>query len=245
MSLKDKVAIITGAGRGIGKAIAERLGKDGVKICIAASSDEIFKTKEELSEKGYIVEAFKVDIKNSQSVDDMFNKVIESFGRIDILINNAGITRDTLIMRMSEQDWDDVLDVNLKGSFLCTKVASKYMMKQKSGKIINITSVVGVMGNAGQTNYSSSKAGMIGLTKSVAKELASRGITCNAIAPGFIDTKMTDNISENVKENYINAIPLKRFGTPEEVAATVAFLSSSDANYITGQVIHIDGGLVM
>jgi 3-oxoacyl-[acyl-carrier protein] reductase len=245
MKFKDKVVLVTGAGRGIGKSIALKLGEDGAKVFIVASSDEIFITKDYLNSKGIDAEAFKVDIRDGKMVEDMFNKIYEKSGRIDIVVNNAGITRDTLMLRMSEQDWDDVLDINLKGAFICCKNASKFMMKQRSGKIINITSVVGVMGNAGQVNYSASKAGMIGLTKSIAKELASRGITCNAVAPGFIESNMTDKISDSVKETYLNSIPLKRFGTPEEVATVVAFLASEDSNYITGQIIHIDGGLVM
>jgi 3-oxoacyl-[acyl-carrier protein] reductase len=175
----------------------------------------------------------------------MINACIDKFGSVDILVNNAGITNDMPIIKMKEKDWDDVLDINLKGAFLCTKAAVKFMMKQRSGKIINIASVAGVMGNRGQANYSASKAGLIGLTKSTAKELASRNINCNAVAPGVIESKMTEVLPDNVKENYLNNIPLKRFGTPEDVANVVAFLASSDSNYVTGQVIHIDGGLVM
>lgn len=247
MQLKGKTAIITGSSRGIGKAIAFKLGKMGANIVLngSSASEALSKAETELKEAGINVIATVGDVRKLEDVEAMFKVVEEVFGKIDILVNNAGITRDKLIMRMSESDWDDVLDINLKGAFLCTKVASKTMMKQKNGKIINITSVIGVMGNPSQTNYAASKAGLIGLTKATAKELASRGINCNAVAPGLIATEMTDILPENVKENYLNSIPQKRYGTPEDVANVVGFLVSEEANYITGQVIHIDGGLVM
>lgn len=247
MQLKGKTAVITGSARGIGKAVAIRLAQMGANIVLngTPASDAIDATAEELKAQGFNVIVTKGDISKTEDVDAMMNKAMEAFGRIDILINNAGITRDALMIRMSEKDWDDVLDTNLKGAFLCTRAAAKIMMKQRSGKIINITSVVGVVGNAGQANYTASKAGMIGLTKSAAKELASRGITCNAVAPGFIESRMTDALPDKVKESYLNNIPLGRFGTPEDVANVVGFLASDDSNYITGQVIHIDGGMVM
>ncbi len=247
MQLKGKTAIITGSSRGIGKAIAFKLGKMGANIVLngSSASEALNKAETELKEAGINVIATVGDVRKLEDVEAMFKAVEEAFGKVDILVNNAGITRDKLIMRMSESDWDDVLDINLKGAFLCTKVASKIMMKQKNGKIINVTSVIGVMGNPSQTNYAASKAGLIGLTKATAKELASRGINCNAVAPGLIATEMTDVLPENVKENYLNSIPQKRYGTPEDVANVVCFLVSEEANYITGQVIHIDGGLVM
>lgn len=247
MQLKGKTAIITGSSRGIGKAIAFKLGKMGANIVINGSSpsDALKKTEEELKETGINVITVVADVRKNEDVEAMINTAVETFGGLDILVNNAGVTRDKLMMRMTESDWDDVLDINLKGAFLCTKAASKIMMKQRSGKIINITSVVGVMGNPSQTNYAASKAGLIGLTKSTAKELASRGINCNAVAPGLIETDMTDVLPDSVKENYLNSIPQKRYGTPEDVANVVGFLVSEEANYITGQVIHIDGGLVM
>lgn len=247
MQLKGKTAIITGAGRGIGKAIALKLGNMGANIVLngTPASDSVDATAEEFKAAGINVVITKGDVSNPEDVENMVKTAVDTFGRVDILVNNAGITRDMLMLKMSEKDWDDVLDINLKGAFLCTKAVSKIMLKQKSGKIINITSVAGVMGNAGQANYSASKAGLIGLTKSTAKEFASKGICCNAVAPGIIITSMTDVLPDKVKENYLNNIPLKRFGTPEEVANVIGFLASDDSNYITGQVINIDGGQVM
>ncbi|AUS96457.1 beta-ketoacyl-ACP reductase [Clostridium thermosuccinogenes] len=247
MSLKGKTAVITGSGRGIGKAIAFKLAQMGANVVLNStpSSDSADIAAEELRAAGYNVIVTKGNVSCAEDVEVMINTAKEAFGSVDILVNNAGITRDTLLVRMSEEDWDDVLDTNLKGAFLCTKAAAKIMVKQRSGKIINITSVAGVMGNPGQANYSASKAGMIGLTKTTAKELASRGITCNAVAPGLTISRMTEALPEKVKENYLSNIPLGRFGTPEDVANVVGFLASDDANYITGQVIHIDGGLVM
>lgn len=245
--LKDKVAIVTGGTRGIGRAIALKLADKGANIVInyRNSDKEAEELKAILEEKGVKVLTVKCDISNFEDSKNLMDKCKEVFGKIDILVNNAGITKDTLIMRMKEEDFDNVIDVNLKGTFNCAKHASAIMLKQRFGKIINMTSVVGVAGNAGQVNYAASKAGVIGLTKSLAKELGSRGITVNAVAPGFINTDMTDSLSEKVKEEASKNIPLKRLGDPEDVANLVGFLASDAANYITGQVINVDGGMVM
>mgnify|MGYP000123500282 CR=1 FL=1 len=245
MNFTGKTVVVTGSSRGIGRSIAEKFAVLGANVVINGTSKTIFETEKEFAEKGYSVKAFEGDISIAENAKALIVFAVETFGTVDVLVNNAGITRDKLLVRMSEEDWDDVLDTNLKGAFLCTKAAAKIMVKQRSGKIINITSVAGVMGNPGQANYSASKAGMIGLTKTTAKELASRGITCNAVAPGLTISRMTEALPEKVKENYLSNIPLGRFGTPEDVANVVGFLASDDANYITGQVIHIDGGLVM
>ena len=245
--LKDKVAIVTGGTRGIGRAIALKLADNGANIVInyRNSDKEAEELKAILEGKGVKVLTVKCDISNFEDSKKLMNKCKEVFGKIDILVNNAGITKDTLIMRMKEEDFDSVIDVNLKGSFNCAKHASAIMLKQRFGKIINMTSVVGIAGNAGQVNYAASKAGVIGLTKSLAKELGSRGITVNAVAPGFINTDMTASLSEKVKEEASKNIPLKRLGDPEDVANLVGFLASDAANYITGQVINVDGGMVM
>ncbi|TBX17223.1 3-oxoacyl-[acyl-carrier-protein] reductase [Clostridium perfringens] len=245
--LKDKVAIVTGGTRGIGRAIALKLADHGANIVInyRNSDKEAEELKAILEEKGVKVLTVKCDISNFEDSKNLMNKCKEVFGKIDILVNNAGITKDTLIMRMKEEDFDNVIDVNLKGTFNCAKHASAIMLKQRFGKIINMTSVVGIAGNAGQVNYAASKAGVIGLTKSLAKELGSRGITVNAVAPGFINTDMTASLSEKVKEEASKNIPLKRLGDPEDVANLVGFLASDAANYITGQVINVDGGMVM
>lgn len=247
MDFKNRTAVITGASRGIGRAIAIKLSELGANIVINYSgSMESAKTlSDELELKGIKVLAIKTDVSNIKQVEEMFETIYNNFGCIDFLINNAGITKDALMLRMTNEDFDRVIDVNLKGTFNCTKTASKYMIKQRQGKIINISSVVGVIGNIGQVNYASSKAGIIGLTKSAARELAGRGINVNAIAPGFIQTEMTDKINQKIKDDYINKIPLKKFGKPEDIANCVAFLCSEEANYITGQVINIDGGMVM
>lgn len=245
--LKDKVAIVTGGTRGIGRAIALKLADQGANIVInyRNSDKEAEALKAILEEKGVKVLTVKCDISNFEDSKNLMDKCKEVFGKIDILVNNAGITKDTLIMRMKEEDFDNVIDVNLKGTFNCAKHASAIMLKQRFGKIINMTSVVGIAGNAGQVNYAASKAGVIGLTKSLAKELGSRGITVNAVAPGFINTDMTASLSEKVKEEASKNIPLKRLGDPEDVANLVGFLASDAANYITGQVINVDGGMVM
>lgn len=245
--LKDKVAIVTGGTRGIGRAIALKLADHGANIVInyRNSDKEAEELKGILEEKGVKVLAVKCDISNFEDSKNLMDKCKEVFRKIDILVNNAGITKDTLIMRMKEEDFDNVIDVNLKGTFNCAKHASAIMLKQRFGKIINMTSVVGIAGNAGQVNYAASKAGVIGLTKSLAKELGSRGITVNAVAPGFINTDMTASLSEKVKEEASKNIPLKRLGDPEDVANLVGFLASDAANYITGQVINVDGGMVM
>ena len=245
--LKDKVAIVTGGTRGIGRAIALKLADKGANIVInyRNSDKEAEELKAILEEKGVKVLTVKCDISNFEDSKNLMNKCKEVFGKIDILVNNAGITKDTLIMRMKEEDFDSVIDVNLKGTFNCAKHASAIMLKQRFGKIINMNSVVGIAGNAGQVNYAASKAGVIGLTKSLAKELGSRGITVNAVAPGFINTDMTASLSEKVKEEASKNIPLKRLGDPEDVANLVGFLASDAANYITGQVINVDGGMVM
>lgn len=245
--LKDKVAVVTGGTRGIGRAIVLKLADEGANIVInyRNSDKEAEELKAILEEKGVKVLTVKCDISNFEDSKKLIDKCKEEFGKIDILVNNAGITKDTLIMRMKEEDFDSVIDVNLKGTFNCAKHASAIMLKQKFGKIINMTSVVGITGNAGQSNYAASKAGVIGLTKSLARELGSRGITVNAVAPGFINTDMTSVLSDKVKEEAMKNIPLKKLGNPEDIANLVGFLASDSANYITGQVINVDGGMVM
>lgn len=247
LDLTGKTALITGAGRGIGCDIARKLSQMGANIVIndIASSTDADVTTQELIEAGGNATCLKGDVRNFEEIEKIIQKTLDKFGRIDILVNNAGITKDGLMMRMSDSDWDDVLDINLKGAFHMIKAVTRPMMKQRSGTIINLASVVGVMGNPGQANYVASKAGLIGLTKTTAKELSSRGITCNAVAPGFIRSAMTDKLSEEVQKEYFKAIPLGRFGETEDVANVVAFLASDLAKYVTGQVIHIDGGLVM
>jgi 3-oxoacyl-[acyl-carrier protein] reductase len=247
MHLDGKVAIITGASRGIGRSIAIELAKLGAKVVInyagnEAAAEEVKNIIVAAGGQGIVV---KADVGDVEAVDAMVKETINTFGKIDILVNNAGITRDNLLMRMKEEDWDAVMNINLKGVFVCTKAVSRIMMKQKAGKIINMTSVVGLMGNAGQANYAAAKAGVIGFTKSMAKELASRGITVNAIAPGFISTDMTAVLSDQVKTELTEKIPAGRLGSPEDVAAAVTFLASDSANYITGQTLNVDGGMLM
>ncbi len=243
--LDGNVAIVTGAARGIGKAIAARLATDGADIVLCDILDDVEKTAEEIENLGGRTVGVQVDITKTEEVERLFATAIEVFSKIDILVNNAGITRDNLIIRMSEAEWDSVIQVNLKGTFNCLKAASRIMMKQRRGKIVNISSVVGVMGNVGQANYSASKGGVISLTKSAAKELAARGITVNAVAPGYIETEMTKVLPEKAIEAFMNIIPLKRGGKPEDISKAVSFLVSEDADYITGQVLHVDGGMVM
>lgn len=244
--MEKKVAIITGSGRGIGKAIALKLAQEQMNIVICdVDNDSINNTVKEIEQLGVKAIGIQVNVTNTEQVAHLFDETMNTFGRVDVLVNNAGITRDNLLIRMQENEWDAVIAVNLKGCYNCLKAAAKMMMKQRNGKIINISSVVGVMGNVGQANYAASKGGMISLTKSAAKELAPRNITVNAVAPGYIETEMTKNLPDNVKQAFINLIPLKRPGQPEDVANVISFLVSPAADYITGQVIHIDGGMVM
>ncbi|RJQ50673.1 MAG: 3-oxoacyl-[acyl-carrier-protein] reductase [Nitrospiraceae bacterium] len=246
MRLQGKKALITGAAQGIGKAIALAMAKEGADIGIAdVNVESAEKTALEIRGLGVKGVAIKLDVSKQEDVSRAFESVTKEFGALDILVNNAGITRDTVLLRMKEEDWDAVLNINLKGSFLCSKEAVKIMAKQRSGKIISISSVVAFMGNPGQINYSASKAGLIGLTKTIAKEYAGRGIRANAVAPGFIQTAMTDVLSDAVREEMKKAIPLGQFGASEDVANAVLFLASKESDYITGQVIHVNGGMYM
>lgn len=246
MNFKEQVALITGAGRGIGRSIAERLAQRGSHVALAdINADLASDAASALREFGVRTLGIKLDVSKSEEVIKAFEQIRKEFNRIDILINNAGITKDSLLVRMKEEDWDAVLDINLKGVFLCSKEAIKDMSKQRYGRVISISSVVAFIGNPGQINYSASKAGIIGLTKTLAKEYASRGITVNAVAPGFIQTAMTDVLPENVKEEMRKMIPLRRFGSVEDVINAVIFLASPDSGYITGQVIHVNGGMYM
>lgn len=244
---EKKVVFVTGASRGIGKEVALKFAEKGYDVVINYVSDktDVEALKKEFAEKGADSLILKADVSKEEDVKDVVEKAIEKFGKIDVLVNNAGITRDNLLMRMSTEDFDKVIDINLKGTFLVTKAVTKYMMKKRCGSIVSLASVVGVVGNAGQCNYSASKAGIIGFTKSIAKELASRNIRANAVAPGFIETDMTSVLSETVKESIHNQIPLKRMGSSKEVAELIYFLGSEKSSYITGQVINIDGGMVM
>ena len=244
MEFKGQVALVTGSARGIGRAIAETLAKKGADVVIAdINLEEAKQTSVEISVSGVRTMAVKLDVSNSKEVITTFEGILKEFGRLDILVNNAGITKDSLLLRMKEEDWDTVMDVNLKGVFLCSREAVKIMAKQRYGRIVNIASVVAFTGNPGQANYSAAKAGIVGLTKTVAKEYAGRGITSNAVAPGFITTAMTDKLPDTVKEEMKKAIPMARFGTIDDVAHAVAFLVS--AGYITGQVVHVNGGMYM
>lgn len=247
LPLQDKVAVVTGSARGIGRVIAETLAQRGAKVLIADLRAEMAETtaQEIAAATGREIVATSVDVANAESAKAMIDKAITEFGRIDILINNAGITRDNLIMRMEEADWDMVIDINLKGAFNCSKAVVRQMMKQRYGRIVNVSSVSGLAGQAGQANYSSSKAGLIGLTKALGRELGSRQVTVNAVAPGFIPTELTKDLPEELKDSSLKAIPLGRWGTPQEVANAVAFLVSDDAAYITGHVLSVDGGMVM
>jgi 3-oxoacyl-[acyl-carrier protein] reductase len=246
MSLSGKTALVTGAAQGIGRDIALGLAADGADLAICdVNLEAAQKTAADIQAKGRKTVALKANVASSADVTAMIDQVAEKFGKIDILVNNAGITRDGLIIRMKEEDWDLVLSINLKGAFNCTKAALKYMTKQRTGTIINIASIVGAMGNAGQANYVASKAGLIGLTKTIAREYANRNITANAVAPGFIDTAMTQALSENVRAELTKQIPIGRLGTSEDVANAVRFLASPSAAYITGQVIHVNGGMYM
>ncbi len=242
---ENKIVLVTGAGRGIGSSIAKRFASEGAEVIVNYSGNDeaAQKTVDEITATGGQAQKYKCSVNDSESVKVMIDEIIKKFGRIDILVNNAGITKDGLMLRMTDEDFDRVIDVNLKGTFNCTKYVSKYMLKQKSGKIINISSVVGLSGNAGQVNYSASKAGIIGITKSAAKELSSRGITVNAVAPGYVDTDMTKVLSDNIRNEILKNIPLQRMGNVEDISNCVAFLASEDASYITGQVISVDGGM--
>jgi 3-oxoacyl-[acyl-carrier protein] reductase len=244
--LVNQIAVVTGAGRGIGRAIALRFAAEGADVvCVSRTAENAQKVAGEIVALGRKAWAQAVDVANGEAVAKAAESILSETGRVDILVNNAGITRDNLLMRMSEADWDTVLDTNLKGAFLFTKAFTRGFLKQRAGRIINVTSVVGLMGNAGQCNYSASKAALIGFTKSVARELASRGITANALAPGFVDTDMTSSLTEQLRTDVLKNIPLAAFGQPEDIAAAALFLASPAARYVTGQVLAVDGGMSM
>ncbi len=243
-NLSGQVALVTGASRGIGEAVAKALAQNGAKVaCVARSADKLAATVDAIRQAGGEAEAYSGSVTDRQSVENVVDAVVEKWGKLDVLVNNAGVTRDTLLPRMSDDEWDDVINTNLRGAFLFTRAASRYMMRQRSGRIINMASVSGLVGNPGQTNYSASKAGLIGMTRSLARELAGRNVTINAVAPGFIVTDMTRALAGIASEEAKKRIPLKRFGEPEDVAAAVLFLASPAAAYITGQVITVDGGM--
>ncbi len=245
--LQGKCAVITGASRGIGREIALQFAKEGANIVLnyRSSEEEALELKKELDKLGSNTLIIKADVSNFDEAENLIKEAKNTFGKVDILVNNAGITKDTLLIRMKEEDFDKVIEVNLKGAFNCLRAVSPIMIRQKEGKIINMSSVVGVVGNAGQVNYSASKAGVIGMTKSLAREIGSKNINVNAIAPGFIDTDMTRVLSEDQKKNIISGVPLKRLGQVEDIANLAVFLASDKSNYITGQVIHVDGGMAM
>jgi 3-oxoacyl-[acyl-carrier protein] reductase len=247
MSLEGKVAVVTGGSRGIGRAISLRLAGLGAAVAInfVSKPDAAQETVDAIVAKGGTCGVFKFDVADSQAVNDSMAEILDQYGRIDILVNNAGITRDGLLMKMKEESWDQVLDTNLKGAFNCIKAVNRPMMKQRWGRIVNISSVIGFLGNAGQANYAAAKAGLSGLTRSVARELSSRGITVNGVAPGYIDTDMTRELSEEVTDKIINEIPMRSMGTVDDVAGAVAYLVSEDARYVTGQFIHVNGGMFM
>jgi 3-oxoacyl-[acyl-carrier protein] reductase len=246
MRFKDEVVVVTGSTRGIGKEIALSFAKEGAIVFILGRNGETAdKTRDELITQGFRAESFACDVSNLQNVQEIVNKIIDKHNRIDILVNNAGITKDNLLLRMSEEDWDEVIKINLRSVFNCTKALTKVMLKAKKGKIINITSIIGISGNAGQANYAASKAGIIGFTKSIAKEIASRGITVNAIAPGYIQTDMTAQLNEKTREELMKNIPLQRLGQAKDIAGVCLFLASKEADYITGQTIVVDGGMTV
>ena len=244
---ENKTVFVTGGSRGIGKEVALKFAENGYNVVInyVSSNTDVESLRSEFEDKGVKALIMQADVTDKTAIEELVKKAIEEFGAIDVLVNNAGITRDNLLMRMSEEEFDKVIEINLKGTYIVTKAVTKYMMKKRKGSIINLSSVVGVAGNAGQCNYAASKAGIIGFTKSIAKELASRNIRSNAVAPGFIETDMTAVLSDEIKENIHNQIPLKRMGTAKEVANLIYFLGSDESAYITGQVINIDGGMVM
>ncbi|MCA0148668.1 MULTISPECIES: 3-oxoacyl-[acyl-carrier-protein] reductase [Rossellomorea] len=247
MNLEGKVALVTGASRGIGREIALELAREGCNVAVnyAGSEAKANEVVDEIKSLGREAIAVQCNVSDAEGVQAMVKETIGEFGSIDILVNNAGITKDNLLMRMKETEWDDVININLKGVFLCTKAVTRQMMKQRSGRIINISSIVGVSGNPGQANYVAAKSGVIGLTKTTARELAPRGITVNAVAPGFISTDMTDQLPEDVRSEMLKQIPLSRFGAPGDIAKVVTFVASDSASYMTGQTLHIDGGMVM
>lgn len=244
MNLTGKVALITGSGRGIGKAIAQKLAEAGATIIINDVSDTAEATAQEITTAGKPSLFIKANVTSSAEVNTMMETIIAAYGKLDILVNNAGITRDQITLRMTDEEWDSVMNVNLKSVFVCSRAALKYMMKQRYGRIINISSISGIVGNPGQVNYSSAKAGIIGLTRTIAKEMGSRQITVNAVCPGFIETEMTQKIPENIRAGYSQRIPLGHFGSPRDVADAVAFLASDEARYITGQYLCVDGGMI-
>jgi len=244
VDLQGQVALVTGASRGIGRAIALALGQAGAKVaCVARSADKLAETVAAIQQAGGTAQAFECDVTSGESVTKVVETVIESWSRLDILVNNAGITRDTLIPRMSDEQWDEVIDTNLRGAFLFTRAATRPMMQARYGRIINISSVSGLVGNPGQSNYSASKAGLIGMTRSVARELAGRKVTVNSVAPGFIETEMTEKLGEEILGEVKKKIPAKRLGTTADIAAAVLYLASGGASYVTGQVLTVDGGL--